>query len=192
MPKVHRIESARGLSTRGIRNNKTDNFSSLLGEKIVNMESLASLYDHGDDILHMCKKYDVSRPTVHEAMRDAETLDSILKSRSLSLVFQCRLVTAVANHPCFVPENPLNAEVQVNSLLPYLSSSCCWVRSLACSLTRVFASGLDKNGEHFETQGKEGSMLEKFLFEQSIDERGGAPKSSQYSLGWLGKVGDRV
>ncbi|XP_068717415.1 uncharacterized protein [Montipora capricornis] len=116
------------------------------------MESLASLYDHGDDILHMCKKYDVSRPTVHEAMRDAETLDSILKSHSLSLVFQCRLVTAVANHPCFVPENPLNAEVQVNSLLPYLSSSCCWVRSLACSLTRVFASGLDKNGEHFETQ----------------------------------------
>lgn len=105
-----------------------------------------------EEVAHFCKKYDMSRPTVHEAMTDAEQLDNIFASCPVSLVHQCRFVTAVANHPCFVPENKLNAEVQVNSLLPYLSSPCCWVRSLACSLTRVFALGLDSKGEHFETQ----------------------------------------
>ncbi|KAK2571586.1 hypothetical protein P5673_002946 [Acropora cervicornis] len=108
--------------------------------KVVVMDSSTSIYVNcREEVKHFCKKYDVSRPTVHEAMRDAEQLDNIFASCPVSLVHQCRLVTAVANHPCFVPENKLNAEVQVNSLLPYLSSPCCWVRSLACSLTRVFA-----------------------------------------------------
>jgi len=109
-----------------------------------------SLTSCEEEVLLLCKKYDISRPTVHEAMRDAEQLNSIFTS--IPLILECRLVTAVANHPCFVPENPLNAEVQVNSLLPYLSSSCGRVRSLACSLLRVFVSGLDPKGQHFETQ----------------------------------------
>ena len=112
-----------------------------------------------EDILLLLRKYDVSRPTVHEAMKDAEKLNNTFESRSVSLIFECRLVTAVANHPCFLPENPLNAEVQVNSLLPYLSSPCRWVRSLACSLLRVFTLGLDPKGQHFETQGKENCIL---------------------------------
>ena len=113
-----------------------------------------------EEVLHLFQKYDKSRPTVHEAMSDAEQLNNNFTSRlaslqpSPSLILECRLVTAVANHPCFVPENSLNAEVQVNSLLPYLSSTCRWIRSLACSLLRVFASGLDPKGQHFETQGK--------------------------------------
>lgn len=107
-----------------------------------------------EEILLLCGKYDVFKPSVHVAMKGAENLNKIFSSQGLSLILESRLVTAVANHPCFVPDNPLNAEVQVNSLLPYLSSSCCWVRSMACSLLRVFASGLDPKGQHIETQGK--------------------------------------
>lgn len=107
-----------------------------------------------EDVLLLCRKYDISRPTVHEVMKDAEKLNKTFESRSISLMLEVRLVTALANHPCLLPENPLNAEVQVNSLLPYLSSPCRWVRSLACSLLRVFTLGLDPNGQHFETQGK--------------------------------------
>ncbi|CAH3019537.1 unnamed protein product [Porites evermanni] len=105
-----------------------------------------------EDVLLLCRKYDISRPTVHEVMKDAEKLNKTFESRSISLMLEVRLVTALANHPCLLPENPLNAEVQVNSLLPYLSSPCRWVRSLACSLLRVFTLGLDPNGQHFETQ----------------------------------------
>ncbi|XP_078347047.1 uncharacterized protein LOC144632300 [Oculina patagonica] len=105
-----------------------------------------------EEVLRLCGKYDVSKPSVHEAMKDAENLNKIFSSQGIPLVLESRLVTAVANHPCFVPDNPLNAEVQVNSLLPYLSSPCCWVRSMACSLLRVFASGLDPKGQHIETQ----------------------------------------
>lgn len=107
-----------------------------------------------EEILRLCGKYDLSKPSVHEAMKDAEKLDKIVSSQGIPLVLESRLVTAVANHPSFVPDNPLNAEVQVNSLLPYLSSPSCWVRSMACSLLRVFASGLDPKGQHIETQGE--------------------------------------
>ena len=112
-----------------------------------------------EDVLLLCRKYDISRPTVHEVMKDAEKLNKTFESRSISLMQEVRLVTALANHPCLLPENPLNAEVQVNSLLPYLSSPCRWVRSLACSLLRVFTLGLDPNGQHFETQGKKINTL---------------------------------
>ena len=111
------------------------------------------------DVLLLLRKYDVLRPTVHEAMKDAEKLNNTFESRPVSLILECRMVTAVANHPCFLPENHLNAEVQVNSLLPYLSSPCRWVRSLACSLLRVFTLGLDPKGQHFETQGKKNCSL---------------------------------
>lgn len=120
----------------------------------VSMENMNSLASCEEEVLLLCRKYDISRPTVHEAMRDAEQLNNIFTSRSVSLILECRLVTAVASHPCFVPENPLNAEVQVNSLLPYLSSPCRWGRSLACSLLRVFATGLDPKGQHLQTQSK--------------------------------------
>lgn len=105
-----------------------------------------------EEVLLLCKKYDKMKPTVHDAMKDAENLNKNFSSAGVSLILECRLLTAVANHPCFLPENPLNAEVQVNSLLPYLSSSCSWVRSVACSLMRVFASRLDPKGQHIETQ----------------------------------------
>lgn len=118
------------------------------------MEAMNSLTSCEEEILLLSKKYDVSKPSVHEAMKDAEILDKIFSSQGIPLILESRLVTAVANHSCFLPVNPLNAEVQVNSLLPYLSSPCRWVRSLACSLLRVFASGLDPKGEHIETQGK--------------------------------------
>ena len=107
-----------------------------------------------EEVLLLCGKYDVSKPSVHEVMRDVENLNKIFSSRGIPLTLESRLVTAVANHPCLLPENPLNAEVQVNSLLPYLSSPCRWTRSMACSLLRVFASGLDPKGQHIETQGK--------------------------------------
>lgn len=115
-----------------------------------------------EDVLLLCRKYDISRPTVHEVMKDAEKLNKTFESRSLSLMLEVRLVTALANHPCLLPENPLNAEVQVNSLLPYLSSPCRWVRSLACSLLRVFTLGLDPNRQHFETQGKKINNVYKY------------------------------
>jgi len=105
-----------------------------------------------EEVLLLCGKYDVSKPSVHEVMKDAENLNKIFSSQDIPLTLESRLVTAVANHPCFLPENPLNAEVQVNSLLPYLSSPCRWIRSTACSLLRVFASGLDPKGQHIETQ----------------------------------------
>ena len=118
-----------------------------------------------EDVLFLCRKYDISRPTVHEVMKDAEKLNKTFESRSISLMLEVRLVTALANHPCLLPENLLNAEVQVNSLLPYLSSSCRWVRSLACSLLRVFTLRLDPNGQHFETQGKKiNNVLSTVLF----------------------------
>lgn len=85
-------------------------------------------------------------------MKDAEKIQKNFSSAGVPLNLECRLLTAVANHPCFLPENPLNAEVQVNSLLPYLSSPCPWVRSMACSLLRVFTSRLDPKGPHIETQ----------------------------------------
>lgn len=107
-----------------------------------------------EEVLLLCGKYDVSKPSVHDVMRDVENLNKIFSSRGIPLTLESRLVTAVANHPCLLPENPLNAEVQVNSLLPYLSSPCRWTRSMACSLLRVFASGLDPKGQHIETQGK--------------------------------------
>ena len=107
-----------------------------------------------EEVLLLFRKYDVSKPSVHEVMRDAENLNKIFSSQDIPLTLESRLVTAVANHPCFLPENHLNAEVQVNSLLPYLSSPCRWIRSMACSLLRVFASGLDPKGQHIETQGK--------------------------------------
>ena len=107
-----------------------------------------------EEIVLLCKKYDETKPSVHEAMKDAENLNKKFSSYGVPLILESRLVTAVANHPCFLPENPLNAEVQVNSLLPYLSSPCPWVRSIACSLLRVFASRLDPKGQHIETQGK--------------------------------------
>lgn len=107
-----------------------------------------------EEILLLCQKYDVSKPSVHEAMKDAEKLNKIFSSQGVPLILESRLVIAVANHPSFVPDNPLNAEVQVNSLLPYLSSPCRWGRSMACSLLRAFASGLDSKGQHIETQGK--------------------------------------
>ena len=98
-------------------------------------------------------------------MKDAEKLNKTFESRSISLMLEVRLVTALVNHPCLLPENLLNAEVQVNSLLPYLSSSCRWVRSLACSLLRVFTLRLDPNGQHFETQGKKiNNVLSTVLF----------------------------
>ena len=107
-----------------------------------------------EEVLLLCGKYDVSKPSVHDVMRDVENLNKIFSSRGIPLTLESRLVTAVANHACLLPENPLNAEVQVNSLLPYLSSPCRWTRSMACSLLRVFASGLDPKGQHIETQGK--------------------------------------
>lgn len=124
------------------------------------MENMNGLTSCEEEVLHLFRKYDKSRPTVHEAMSDAEQLNNFFTSRPASLIVECRLVAAVANHPCFVPENPLTAEVQVNSLLPYLPSSCCWIRSLACSLLRVFVSGLDPKGQHFETQGKRSYNVE--------------------------------
>lgn len=104
------------------------------------------------EVLLLFRKYDISKPSVHEVMRDAENLNKTFSSQDIPLTLESKLVTAVANHPCFLPENPLNAEVQVNSLLPYLSSPCRWIRSMACSLLRVFASGLDPKGQHIETQ----------------------------------------
>ena len=115
-----------------------------------------------EDVLLLCRKYDISRPTVHEVMKDTEKLNKTFESRSISLMLEVRLVTALANHSCLLPENPLNAEVQVNSLLPYLSSPCRWVRSLACSLLRVFTLGLNPNGQHFETQGKKINNVYKY------------------------------
>lgn len=123
------------------------------------MENLDSFTSCKDEVLHLCRKYDLLRPTVHEVMRDAEQLNHIFACRPLPLIHECSLVTAVANHPCFFPENPLNAEVQVNSLLPYLSSPCPWGRSLACSLLRVFSSRLDPKGQHFEIQGGKSSRF---------------------------------
>lgn len=114
-----------------------------------------------EEVLLLCKKYDKMKPTVHDVMKDAENLNKNFSSAGVSLILECRLLTAVANHPCFLPENPLNAEVQVNSLLPYLSSSCSWVRSMACSLMRVFASRLDPKGQHIETQGEENQTADE-------------------------------
>ena len=105
-------------------------------------------------VLQLCQSYNQSKPTVHDAMKDAEKLENLISSSSsIPVNLECKLLTAVANHPCFVPENSLNAEVLVNSLLPYLSSPCCWVRSLACSFLRVFTARLDPTGQHIATQG---------------------------------------
>lgn len=130
--------------------------STLLGEENLKnaMWIIMNVLSCEREVLLLCGKYDVSKPSVHEVMRDVENLNKIFSSRGIPLTLESRLVTAVANHPCLLPENPLNAEVQVNSLLPYLSSPCRWTRSVACSLLRVFASGLDLKGQHIETQGK--------------------------------------
>lgn len=130
--------------------------STLLGEENLKnaMWIIMNVLSCEREVLLLCGKYDVSKPSVHEVMRDVENLNKIFSSRGIPLTLESRLVTAVANHPCLLPENPLNAEVQVNSLLPYLSSPCRWTRSVACSLLRVFASGLDPKGQHIETQGK--------------------------------------
>ena len=105
-------------------------------------------------IRELCWQYEQLKvkPSLHDVMKDAQELDSLL-SADHDVASQCRWLTCIANTPCMLPENALNAEVQVNALLQYLSSPRAWVRALACSLLRVFATALNPTGEHLAAQG---------------------------------------
>ena len=108
-------------------------------------------------VQQLCLRYEQmkSKPTLHDVMKDMEGLDEMLiYTCQAPLPEQCKWLTAIANHPCMVPDNALNAEVQVNALLQYLSSPRCWVRGLACSLLRVFSASLNSNGQHIGAQGE--------------------------------------
>ena len=119
-------------------------------------------------VQELCLRYEQmkSKPTLHDVMKDMEGLDEMMITCQAPLPEQCKWLTAIANHPCMVPDNALNAEVQVNALLQYLSSPRCWVRGLACSLLRVFSASLNSNGQHIGAQG-EYQVLKKGLAYQS-------------------------
>jgi hypothetical protein len=118
--------------------------------------SFDNLYQTEKEVILFCSKYNnrATKATVHDLMKDVEQFStvSIFKSE-IPLHVQCRWLTAIANQPWLIPENNSSAEVQVNSLLQYMSSSNLWVRSLACSLVRVFSGELNPSGEHIVTQG---------------------------------------
>ena len=106
-----------------------------------------------EEFSRICSRFQDTKPSIHQTMNEIEKLDSSLSCCVTPLHIKCRCITAVANLECFKPENSLGAEVQVNSLLKYMASSCCVVRALACSLMRVFCAALDPIGQHITTQG---------------------------------------
>lgn len=118
--------------------------------------SFENLHQTEREVIMFCSKYNnlTTKATVHDLMEDVEKFSTnIIFKPDIPLHVQCRWLTAIANQPWLVPDNSSIAEVQVNSLLQYMSSSNLWVRSLACSLVRVFSGELNPNGEHIITQG---------------------------------------
>ncbi|XP_048575434.1 uncharacterized protein LOC116616374 [Nematostella vectensis] len=114
-----------------------------------------NLYELEQEVMAFCSHYTskVPKHSVHELMHDVEQFSNNLLSKlAVPLHVQCRWLTAIANQPWLIPESYASAEVQVNALLQYMSSSCVWVRSLACSLIRVFCIELNPRGEHILTQ----------------------------------------
>ena len=82
-----------------------------------------------------------------------ERLEHVYFVETLSMNFQAKLITRLANCERFNPLNCLDAEQRVNGLLKYLSSPNYTVCSLACSLMRIFCAFLDSSGQHITTQG---------------------------------------
>ena len=107
------------------------------------------------DFLH--KLQTKGQRNVASLMADVERLDLILTEGDFPVEKECHWLTCIANLPSFQPVDALQAEVHVNSLLSFMSSSCCFVRALACSLLRNFSRVLNPSGEHITTQGKNGS-----------------------------------
>ena len=80
-------------------------------------------------------------------------LEQLQFSEILTINFQVKLVTELANCAIFKPQNSTDAEQRVNALLTYIASPNYVVCALACSLLKIFCDFLDKNGQHIATQG---------------------------------------
>ncbi|KAK3756004.1 hypothetical protein QZH41_013192 [Actinostola sp. cb2023] len=166
--------------------------------------SFENLHQTEREVILFCSKYNNrgSKATVHELMEDVDKFSavSIFKS-DIPLHVQCRWLTAIANQPWLIPNNSSIAEVQVNSLLQYMSSSNLWVRSLACSVVRVFSGELNPNGVHIITQVTiicknlmttiEGSMtsdVERFVSQVAADS---LTQVLHSPILWLGILSDK-
>ena len=86
-------------------------------------------------------------------------LEQLHPSEALTINAQVKLITELANCPKFKPQNSIDAEQRLNGLLRYLNSANYIVRSLACSLMKIFCDFLDVSGQHIATQGMNLGMI---------------------------------